>query len=245
MYISRMALNGARRSAMEIIASPNKMHAAVEASFPPLQGSLLGGFSGCENDGTESRILWRIDPIPEKGRSAWLYVVSPRRPDFTHLCEQAGWPVEGAWETKDYECLLSSLAEGQIWQFRIKANPVRKVREDKGKTNNPSIIGTIQGHVTAQQQMDWLVERAERNGFRVCAGAEGSPKLTVSQRNKLTFGHSGSKATLTTAVFDGMLEVTDVDSFRRALCCGIGRAKAFGCGLMTIAPVQQAFREES
>lgn len=93
--------------------------------------------------------------------------------------------------------------------------------------------------------MDWLVERSERNGFRICTGAEDSLKLAVSQRNKLTFGHSGSKATLTTAVFDGTLEVLDVDSFRRALCCGIGRAKAFGCGLMTIAPVQQAFREES
>lgn len=245
MYISRMALNGARRSAMEIIASPNKMHAAIEASFPPIQNSSLGGFSDCENDGVEGRVLWRIDPIPGKGRSAWLCVVSPRRPDLTHLCEQAGWPAVGGWETKNYEPRLSSLAEGQFCQFRLKANPVRKVRDDKGRTSNPSTIGTIQGHVTVQQQMDWLVERSERNGFRICTGAEDSLKLAVSQRNKLTFGHSGSKATLATAVFDGMLEVTDADSFRSALCCGIGRAKAFGCGLMTIVPVQQAFREES
>lgn len=93
MYISRMPINGARRSAMEIIASPNKMHAAVEASYPPVADS-----DACENapTATESgRILWRIDPIAGEGRSAWLYVVSPRRPDFTHLCEQVGWPVEG------------------------------------------------------------------------------------------------------------------------------------------------------
>ena len=39
-------------------------------------------------------------------------------------------------------------------------------------------------------------------------------------------------------VFDGVaLEVVDEELLRQALCCGIGRAKAFGCGLMTIAPL--------
>ena len=85
--------------------------------------------------------------------------------------------------------------------------------------------------------MGWLLDRAERNGFRVCDGADGSPQLKVSQRNKSSFMHAGTKATLSTAVFDGVLEVVDEELLRQALCCGIGRAKAFGCGLMTIAPL--------
>ena len=235
MYISRMPINGARRSAMEIIASPNIMHAAVEASYPPVADS-----DTCENapTATESgRILWRIDPIAGEGRSAWLYVVSPRRPDFTHLCEQVGWPVEGGWETKDYASLLNRLSAGQRWQFRLKANPVRKVLKDKGTTSRADVVGTLQGHVTVEQQMGWLLDRAERNGFRVCDGADGAPQLKVSQRNKSSFMHAGTKATLSTAVFDGALEVVDEELLRQALCCGIGRAKAFGCGLMTIAPL--------
>mgnify|MGYP000488409460 CR=1 FL=1 len=36
MFISRVPLNGARRTALEIMASPNKMHGAVEAAFAPV-----------------------------------------------------------------------------------------------------------------------------------------------------------------------------------------------------------------
>ncbi|WP_322354160.1 type I-E CRISPR-associated protein Cas6/Cse3/CasE [Paratractidigestivibacter sp.] len=243
MYITRMALNGARRSAMEIIASPNKMHAAVEASFPPLAASNISGTD--QDRGECGRTLWRIDPIPGEGRNAWLYVVSPRRPDFTHLCEQAGWPVEGSWETKDYDRLLGSLDCGQLWQFRLKANPVRKVFEDKGSRSDSSLVGTLQGHVTVQQQMKWLLDRSDAHGFRVCMGSDGQPQATVSQRSKVTFGHSGSKVTLVTAVFDGALKIVDPGAFRKALCCGVGRAKAFGCGLMTIAPLSQVLQEEA
>ena len=41
--------------------------------------------------------------------------------------------------------------------------------------------------------------------------------------------------TLGVATFEGVLEVTDPDALRRALTHGIGRGKAYGCGLMTLA----------
>ena len=36
-------------------------------------------------------------------------------------------------------------------------------------------------------------------------------------------------------VFEGTLKVTDADAFREALVKGIGREKAFGSGMLTIA----------
>ncbi|WP_424887342.1 type I-E CRISPR-associated protein Cas6/Cse3/CasE [Streptomyces sp. XH2] len=41
---------------------------------------------------------------------------------------------------------------------------------------------------------------------------------------------------LTQATFDGLLRITDITSFRRTLTQGLGKAKAYGCGLMTPAP---------
>ena len=38
-------------------------------------------------------------------------------------------------------------------------------------------------------------------------------------------------------LFDGRLRVTDSTAFQKALSCGIGPAKAFGFGLLSIAPV--------
>ena len=36
--------------------------------------------------------------------------------------------------------------------------------------------------------------------------------------------------------FEGVLEVDDVAEFLKKLAAGIGRARAFGCGLMLIRP---------
>lgn len=230
MFLSRVPLNGARRGGAELIASPNKLHAAVEASFPPAVTSEAG------SSPHKGRILWRIDSLPE-GRSVWLYVVSPRKPDFTHLIEQGGWPEEGKGETREYDHLLAAISAGQNWHFRLAANPVRKVLVDKGTSPKGEVVGTIQGHVTADQQVSWLLNRSGSHGFALSEGEDGTPQVRVIRRAKSSFVHGRSRVTLSTAVFEGVLKVTDADLFRSALCRGIGRAKAFGCGLLTIAPL--------
>lgn len=229
MYISRLPLNAVRRDAVQLISSPYRMHAAVERAFPP-------GPPG-DVKGDEGRILWRID-ARDGGRSVWLYVVSPRRPDFTHICEQAGWPTLRGWETKDYAPVIDHLREGQLWQFRLKANPVRRVACDRGRRENPGVVGTLQGHVTERQQIDWLLARCAARGFGVLTDEGGQPMLRVARRSKETFSHGAGKGkvTLSTCVFDGVLEVEDAMEFRQTLCWGMGRAKGFGCGLLTVAP---------
>lgn len=232
MYISRVPLNVTRAGAVHLIESPYRMHAAVEAAFPP----------DSVRDCADGRILWRLDSA-DQGRGVWLYVVSPESPDLTHIVEQAGWPTHMEWESKDYTPLLSRIAIGQCWQFRLRANPVRRVHEDKGlrsRRDASEIVGKLQGHVTVRQQSDWLVSRAQSHGFEIIADDMGEPSVVVKQRRKERFGRNGKTVTLTTAVFEGRLCVTDADEFRHTLCHGLGRAKGFGCGLMTVTPVLEA-----
>lgn len=229
MYLTRMPLNAARWEARRLMASPYRLHAAVEAAFPPDMAASDGG-----------RVLWRLDKRADEPRAFWLYIVSPEKPDLTHVVEQAGWPVhERLWETKDYRPFLDRLENGQRWEFRLKANPVRKVRKDKGRRPDESVVGTLQGHVTVEQQVEWLVSRAEAHGFELPLDANEKPAVIVSQRNREVFRRGSDEVTLSTAVYDGALTVTDADLMRAALCQGIGRAKGFGCGLLTIAPVRQ------
>lgn len=230
MYLTRMPLNAARWETRRLMASPYRLHAAVEAAFPP-------GMVTSDGDG---RVLWRLDKRTDKPQAFWLYIVSPEKPDLTHVVEQAGWPVhERLWETKDYRPFLDRLENGQRWEFRLKANPVRKVRKDKGRRPDESVVGTLQGHVTVEQQVEWLVSRAEAHGFELPFDANEKPAVIVSQRNREVFRRGSDEVTLSTAVYDGTLTVTDADLMRAALCQGIGRAKGFGCGLLTIAPVRQ------
>ena len=228
MYISRMPLNLARFDAKRLVGSPYRMHAAVESSFPPDSARVT----------EEGRVLWRID-YSEADHSAWLYVVSPDRPDFSHIIEQAGWPTHMQWETTDYSQLLNRIAIGQQWQFRLRANPARKAATDRVKDSPrkpEEIIGKRQAFVTANQQMEWLMKRSDQNGFTVLQ-EECGPALRVVQRQKERFERNGATVTLATAVFKGQLEVTDAEALRRALCHGIGHAKGFGCGLLTLSPI--------
>lgn len=228
MYLSRVPLGLTRLDAIAFVSSPYKVHAAVEQAFAP---------SAVRED-ERCRILWRLDEVPGNYREIWLYVVSPDKPDFTHICDQVVSTASPAWVTKEYDPVLDRVSEGQLWQFRLKANPVRKVLVDKGRRERAGVVGTLQGHVTEVQQRAWLMNRAEAHGFRIAQTEEGFERLAVSHRHRERFKRQGNVVTLTTAQYDGILEVVDAEAFRRTLGFGLGRARGFGCGLMTIAPLR-------
>lgn len=167
---------------------------------------------------------------------AVLYVVSPEQPDFTHLIEQAGWPTLTTWESREYEPLLDRLAAGQRWAFRLTANPVRSRPLKEGAPSQRF------GHVTVSQQQAWLVSRAGRSGFELppVSGPDGEERaengLVVRNRSVDRFRRGEGTVTLSRATFEGHLVVIDPAALRSTLTGGLGSAKAYGCGLLTLAP---------
>ncbi|MGL4306376.1 MAG: type I-E CRISPR-associated protein Cas6/Cse3/CasE [Mycobacteriaceae bacterium] len=216
MYLTTMPLNPVRRGAQKLLGSPQSMHAAVLSSFPP--GLLT----------SENRVLWRVDQFSQ--HEVNLVLVSPSEPDLTHIVEQAGWQTGNPWQTRDYSPLLKKLQEGQQWSFRLTANPVFYARKGDWEDTKPV------GHLTVKHQEQWLLDRVERLGFQIPDGLEEEKSFAVVERKSLFFRKGGHKVTLTIATFEGILEITDKESFLRSLTAGIGRAKAYGCGLLTIAP---------
>lgn len=203
---------------MIALASPERLHAAVESSFP-------------SSADKKFRNLWRIDRL---GDALYLLVLSDGKPDFTHIVEQFGWPAaEQRWETKNYAPLLERIEVGQKWQFRLRANPVHSVKQpSNSQDQKPTKRGKVYAHVTVQQQEQWLLDRAAKYGFSL---QESS--FRVVQQEVKKFQRQRNPVTLGIATFEGILEVEDVALFLRTLICGIGRAKAYGCGLLTIARV--------
>lgn len=223
MYLTRFEINTARRGARALLASPHRLHGAVLHAFP-----------GGQREPTErGRILWRID---QRGSQALLYVVSPHRPDLTHLVETAGWPATQGWDTRDYTPLLNRLDAGSQWAFRLAANPVSSRPKSEESSRSQRF-----GHVTVEQQTEWLLRRTERNGFTIPAitldGSDKEPDVAVHGRRVWRFPRQGRTVTLATAVFEGRLEITDAATFRRSLTHGIGSGKGYGCGLLTLAPL--------
>lgn len=231
MYLSRIQLNPARRAAQPLIESPHVLHAAVMAAFPDASPTADG------------RVLWRMDA---KCHVVDVYIVSPRMPDLTALAEQGGWPsLPETRVTRPYAPLLERIENGQCYAFRLTANPTHS--RGQGGFGR----GKVHGHVTVRQQEDWLLARAGRAGFGVRQLTEGGSSsdrdeevrhplaldVIVSDRRTVAFSRREAHVTLSVATFDGTLVVCDRDRFVHALSHGIGRAKGYGCGLLTIAPV--------
>lgn len=210
MILTRTFLNPRRREARKVITSPQAMHAALLSGFPP--------------NVDPGRVLWRMDG--DNNAQATVWMVSAETPDLTHLEEQAGWPSRSTTRSVGYDGLLDALDKGQTWAFRLTANPTHR-----GKRNGRT---QVFAHVTADQQTRWLMHRQGRLGVSL-QSPDGQPMFAMEGRDIKQFRRSDSLVTLGVATFGGILKVVDPALLRVALTAGIGRGKAYGCGLLTLA----------
>lgn len=239
-YLSKVQLNPLRRGAQQLMSSPQRIHAAVLGSMPP------------EVDG---RVLWRDDiRRPPTGPPRYeLLVLTPNEPDWTHVQEQAGWMTDdGRPLVRSLQPLLDMVAVGRQFGFKVRANPTESITKpehatvgQRRKLDDPKRSRGIRvGHRTAEHQVDWFSRRtqpgADHWGF-VVEAHDGHPEFSLTQREHLSFFKGNAdgrhRVTLNRATFEGRLTVTDADGFRSTLLGGLGGGKAYGCGLLTLAPV--------
>ena len=247
MFLTKIDLDPARRLARKYLGSPQIMHAVV-----------LRATGGDDGDGP-GRVLWRADRGPAV---TTLYLLSHSEPDCTQIVAEAGAAGTRSL-TLDYSPFLATLDAGQVWAFRLTANP------SYSAPRGPDVRGKRFGHVTVEQQRRWLIERTPRYGFELVpvsgAAASGdaavadsaaatgadadavaaSASVVVVRRERPVFGRRNpdrdrrDRVTINRTVYEGVARVTDPDALRRALVAGIGRSKAYGCGLMTLARVRR------
>lgn len=235
-YLSRIWLNPLRTGAQRMLRSPQVLHAAV-----------LGGLS---RQPVEERVLWRLESDTQ--HRAGLLVLTQSAPSWEHVVEQAGWP--GADEpqalVKPYEPLLSRIVRGREFVFRLRANPVASTRtphqpsaSQRQRLDADRPRGVRVPHRTAAHQLDWFSKKAEKCGFGIPETAEGFPDVRLAERNRMIFTKSGNgdaggrRVVIQTATFEGRLRVEDPGTARASLLDGVGPAKAYGCGLITLSPL--------
>lgn len=173
---------------------------------------------GCFNDDDTTRKLWRVDCF--RGQPC-LLVLSQEKPNFAQFIAQFGFEGDCG-ETRDYQCVLDCVENGKKYRFRLCANPVYSLKSENGKR------GKVVPHVTVRQQEAWLEEKCVKIGFSL-------DESFIVQRELKRFTRQGKYVTLHTAVYEGILTVCHADIFRETLVRGIGRAKSYGCGMLTLA----------
>lgn len=110
------------------------------------------------------------------------------------------------------------------YRFKVIVNPVRR-------ENASGKLLPVKGREAVAQ---WFAERAVKSwGFCV-----DTAHLQVDKLQVLQFTDKGQHpVTLAQAHIQGQLRVTDRERFRHSFCQGIGRGRAFGCGLLQIVPL--------
>ncbi|MDR1603971.1 MAG: type I-E CRISPR-associated protein Cas6/Cse3/CasE [Gracilibacteraceae bacterium] len=189
----------------------------------------IHGILGKSQDRT-ARDLWRFDELYGK---QYLLVVSE--------LETINSSLLGDLQSKPYDEFLRRLENNQQWHFRLTANPIisrwvevkdKVTGERKLKDTGEPELKQQRFPLTIKEQPDWLSKRAANNGFELL-----STKIVRSDniRFRKLIKSKQEMVTVLASEFEGTLRITDVEALRAAMISGIGHAKAYGCGLLTLA----------
>ncbi len=199
-----------------LVLNPRNRQVRAELACPYEMHRTISRAFG--HDLSDERILYRVDEDRRTGVPTVL-VQSQTKPDWSALPGD-GYLLEPA-ASKPID---PGFSEGELLSFRLRANPVRR-DNDTGKR-----LGLLQ----EAEQREWLDRKGERNGFRVVRCHVIPEGLRKFEKRR-----SGSQRniTLLSVRFEGLLQVTDPDALLGAMTDGIGPAKAFGFGLLSLARV--------
>lgn len=180
--------------------------------------------------GTEVGLLFRVDPQP--GSRAVILVQSALEPDWEYAFHNAGYLLAAPPEAKAFE---PHFEEGQRLQFRLLANPTRKIdtktRPDGTKSNGRRVP------YRNEQLVDWLVRQGESFGFSVDKEEVVVQTGFVYFDKKAKEDEKPQRGRLRSVRYDGVLTVAHPGELEKAIVQGIGSGKGFGFGLLSIAPV--------
>lgn len=251
MYLSRLRFDRRHPGALRRLSDPYEMHRFIWHAFPD---------DGLLNQRGSRDILWRVEP-PDKGNPGLpptLIVQSAQQPDW-------GRPdISILLRPPEVKEWIPEFREGQRLRFRLRANPTRRIHQSETIHNDTperrkhlAEKGMRVALLKEAEQIDWLVRQSNPKGFRVSDVVEpvvgrkteenrdqNNPRVWFTVQRWAGYGAVKRSQDETHRMrwhgvdFEGDLEIADSRRFSEALANGIGPAKAFGFGLLSVAPVR-------
>jgi CRISPR system Cascade subunit CasE len=197
----------------------------------------------------DHQLVWKLFPQrPEasrdflfreeqKNKHLCYYLVSRRKPEAL-----IGLEIQ----TKIYSPQIEA---GDSYSFSLRANPVitRKSAERKNSVQHDVLMDAKRNSTNLnlseidrldfikKRTIEWLRLKSEKNGFSF-----DSSEVTFDQyRQHTLYKKNEQQIKFSTVDFFGILKVENKVNFREALFNGIGKKRAFGCGLLLIKPIQR------
>jgi CRISPR system Cascade subunit CasE len=172
--------------------------------------TLSRGFDDGPGGYTDARVLFRVDGMDSA--RPYILVQSLVRPDWGYM-ESNGYSA-AAPVVKEFSPVFRN---GDVYAFRLVGNPTIKR------------AGKRVGLYGESEHLKWLDRKASANGFHVLSARSLADKINSG-------GCEGGETVFCSVQFDGVLQLTHPAVFGNAVENGIGSAKGFGFGLLSIAP---------
>lgn len=232
MFLSKLVLNLRNATARRDLGSPYEMHRTI----------LSAGFDGVSKADL-GRVLFRVDPDATGRTPPVLLIQSAREPAWANL--PSAYALNA--DTKPFD---PQFRAGQRLRFRLRANPTKRVAV-KNAVLGKSLSGKRVGLFREAEQIRWLLRdvRGKSRGFKVPGKwvpatdpeTEEPIELPNFRVDAIPEGRSfngkpGTGGWFLAVRFEGVLEVTDPAAFRNTITSGIGSAKGYGFGLLSVAP---------
>jgi len=175
-------------------------------------------FPGC--DGQQRDHLTRLDPKPAGFQLLIASPVETTRPDW---CPRDCW--------RGPKRIPETYFSRDRYRFQLCANPTRKVAAENTDGSFKK-NGRREPLRSREDLVAWIKRKGEQGGFAV-----DEDTLRTIRRGREYFTRNGQRGLHSAVEFQGILAVTDPTKFCETFRHGIGSAKAFGFGLLLIAPV--------
>lgn len=254
LYLSQLWLNARSREAWRDLADCQGMHRTLMRGFPDGIGSTEVGARALAG------LLFRPETDRRTG-TVRILAQSTSLPDWRALPDRYVLPSSGCpdgWSTRTIPETVWNTEAGARRRFRLRANVTAKVFGDRVPLRTEAAqLAWLLSHATASGFRVSLPPPGDappvghREALRArdlngVAAVEGLPPVRIDRDSPVTglrhreadgVGSRPGRARLSFEglVFEGILEVADPQRFASAVRQGIGPAKAYGYGLLSVA----------
>jgi CRISPR system Cascade subunit CasE len=219
MYLSQLILNPRSRDARRDTGDEYQMHSTLTRLFADAPKAEKERRFEELTRAEKERVLFRIERYAEDGQVRVL-VQSYRAPDFAKLPN--GYCATPPQTRGDYDEKLKALSLGQMLRFRLRANPTVKKQGKRLGLREPA------------EQQAWLERKLREAGAELLECRFMPHEVTPSHKHKTS--ENTPRQIHLGVLFEGALRVADPAALAAAVENGLGSAKGYGFGLLSLAP---------
>lgn len=198
-----------------------------------LSKAMISG-AACRNPYEIHRVLWKLFPGDKDAERDFLFRVERAGQHQAEVLLQS-WREPIVSTMREVRLLGSkpyplNLQSGQRVRFLLLANPVKTINDESGRLNADGEIKKCRVPLIRDEELQvWLVRKLE--------GLAEVESVEVEKRPAMNFRKDREKLVgkIQPVSFLGQLNVIDPEGLKSLILSGIGPAKAFGCGLLSLA----------